>query len=203
MLYDYNLDNFLSIPTGDDKRIFIYDKNNNFKYSIIVDLSHWFVKNNCVIIKITNQNDIMLSFESRIIAQSALEKLDLVRKSILDSTGKLDPNQWCKFNTLNVNMMCRDLTPGINNQLALSTPVLQIPKSKIKIMVNNGSFVHAGIPDGIHTGCYFTSSTDNGDPTKARVNDGDVQIGDFLYWIGSVAGFDLDSTDYLDFEYLI
>lgn len=83
MTYEYKLDNFITTPNGDDTRIIILDKNSNFRYSIITDLSHWFVKNNCVIIKITNKNDIMLSFESREIAYLALDKLDEIRKKLI------------------------------------------------------------------------------------------------------------------------
>lgn len=211
MLYNYKLDNFVSIPTGDDKRIFIYDKNGNFNYSIIVDLSHWFVKNNCVVIKITNRNDIMLSFESRLVAQQALDKLDSVRKSILDTTGKLDPNQWIKFNTLNKYMMPNDITA--NYQLALNDVVSQQPKSSVKVIINTSTYVYCGKPTFSNPpnpdrpiGCYFTSPEDNGDVTKARVNDGDVQIGDKLYWILQWAddtNYELASDDSVDFEFLI
>lgn len=211
MLYNYKLDNFVSIPTGDDKRIFIYDKNGSFNYSIIVDLSHWFVKNNCVVIKITNKNDIMLSFESRTVAQQALDKLDLVRKSILDTTGKLDPNQWIKFNTLNKYMMPNDITS--NYQLAINDVVLQQPKSAVKVIVNTSTYVYCGKPTFLNPpnpdrpiGCYFTSPEDNGDVTKARVNDGDVQIGDKLYWIlqwSDDTNYELASDDSVDFEFLI
>lgn len=204
MTYNYKLENFLVKPINEDKRLFIYDKNGNFVDSIITDLSHWFVKNNCLVIKIINKNDIILSFESRLVAQQAADKLELYRKELMTLTGEITSNDnRPTFNTLNKNMMCLDITPGVDNQLATGVPVQQIPKSRIKIIVNNGGFVHAGVPDGVYIGCYFTSSTDNGDPTKARVNDGDVQLGDLLYWIGSVAGFDVDSTDYLDYDYLI
>lgn len=204
MTYNYKLENFLVKPINGDKRLFIYDKNGNFVDSVITDLSHWFVKNNCLVIKITNKNDIILSFESRSVAQQAADKLELYRKELMTLTGEITVNDnRPTFNTLNKNMVCLDITPGVDNQLATGVPVQQIPKSKVKIIVNNGGFVHAGVPDGVYIGCYFTSPTDNGDPTKARVNDGDVQIGDLLYWIGSIAGFDVDSTDYLDYDYLI
>jgi len=204
MTYNYKLENFLVKPINGDKRLFIYDKNGNFVDSMITDLSHWFVKNNCLVIKITNKNDIILSFENRLIAQQAADKLELYRKDLMILTGEITSrDNRPTFNTLNRNMMARDITPGLDNQLALTVPVQQIPKSRIKITVNNGGFVQAGIPDGSYIGSYFTSVADNGDPAKARVNDGDVQIGDMLYWIGSIAGFDLDSTDYLDYEYLI
>lgn len=204
MTYNYRLENFLMKPISNDKRIFIYDKNDNFVDSIITDLSHWFVKNNCLVIKITNKNDLILSFETHLIAQQAADKLESYRKELMILTGEIvSKDNRPTFNTLNINMMCLDIVSGVDYQLSCSTPVLQIPRSRIKVNVNNGGYVQAGVPDGIHVGCYFTSSDDNGDPIKAGVNDGDVQVGDLLYWIGSVAGFDLDSTDYLDYEYLI
>lgn len=78
MTYNYNLDNFLAIPDNSDDRLFIYDKNRNFVDSIIPSLSHYFVRNNCLVIKITNKNDIILSFKDLITAKEALSKLDLV-----------------------------------------------------------------------------------------------------------------------------
>ena len=87
MTYQYNLDNFLSKPINGDQRLIIKDKNNNFVDSLTTDISHYFVKNNCLVIKITNKNDLILSFESRSVAQQALEKFDSYRKSLLISTG--------------------------------------------------------------------------------------------------------------------
>lgn len=204
MTYNYKLENFLVKPINGDKRLFIYDKNGNFIDSLITDLSHWFVKNNCLVIKITNKNDIILSFESRLVAQQAADKLEVYRKDLMTLTGEITSNERPTFNTLNRNMMCLDITPGVDFQLACSTPILQIPRSRVKITINNGGTVQAGIPDNTDRfGCYFTSVADNGDPTKARSNDNDVQIGDQIWWVGSVAGFDVDSTDYIDFDYLI
>ena len=204
MTYNYNLDNFVSIPTGDDTRIMIIDKDGNFRYSIIVDLSHWFVKNNCVVIKMTNKNDIMLSFDSRATAQSALDKLETIRKMLLSQTGGLVEEERPTLNTLNIQMIA-NITSGYGS-LATVTPVLQKPKSRVKIIINGGGVVYCGKPDqdpdGHTFGCYFTSVIDNGDDTKARVNDGDVQLGDLLYWTGR-SGFDLDVTDRIDFEYFI
>jgi hypothetical protein len=84
MIYKYTLDTFLSKPLNGDKRLIINDKNGNFVDSIITDLSHYFVKNNCLVIKITNTNDLILSFESRSVAQQALEKLDLYKKELME-----------------------------------------------------------------------------------------------------------------------
>lgn len=203
MTYEYKLDNFLSVPINGDQRLIINDKNNNYVDSIITDISHYFVKNNCLVIKITNKNDLMLSFESRIVAQQALEKLDIYRKNLMTSKGDIVRPERPTFNTLNRNMMCRDIAPGVDYQLATTTPIQQAPKSRVEVIVNGTTHISCGFPDGLGIGCYFTSVADAGDSTKARINDGDVQLGDQLYWIGSVAGFDIDSTDYLDFSYLM
>jgi hypothetical protein len=212
MTYNYKLDNFVSIPNGDDTRLIIIDKDGNFKYSIIVDLSHWFVKNNCIVIKMTNKNDIMLSFDSRETAQLALDKLETIRKMLLDQTGQLVSNR-PTFNTLNIQMMCQStsgLTPlfvsGGTPALQNNVGVLQKPRSRVKVTVNAGTLVYCGKPSldpDSRYGCYFTSVADNGNPTLARVNDGDVQLGDILFWIANIAGFDIDTTDRIDYEYFI
>lgn len=97
MTYEYKLDNFITTPNSDDNRIIILDKNSNFRYSIITDLSHWFVKNNCVVVKITNKNDIMLSFESREVAYLALDKLNDVRKQLIQVDTS---NTWYSYKAL-------------------------------------------------------------------------------------------------------
>jgi hypothetical protein len=201
MTYNYNLENFLITPFGTDKRLFIYDKNNVFVDSIITDISHYFVKNNCLVIKITNKNDLILSFESREVAKLALEKLDLYRKNLMVTNDFiLRPNR-PTFNTMNRNMLANiTVTDG---DLALNTVVQQQPTSRVEVIVRGSSHISCGYPDGSNIGCYFTSVTDAGDPTKARINDGDVMLGDQLYWIGSIANFNLDDTDYLDFDFLI
>jgi len=83
MTYNYKLENFLIKPINGDKRLIVYDKDGNFVDSVITDLSHFFVKNNCLVIKITNKNDLILSFESRTVAQQALSKLETYRKDLI------------------------------------------------------------------------------------------------------------------------
>ena len=77
MTYKYDLNNFLSTPSSSDTRLFIYDKDRNFVDSIMPSLSHYFVRNNCLVIKITNKNDIILSFADTSTAKQALSKLDV------------------------------------------------------------------------------------------------------------------------------
>ena len=152
MTYKYNLDNFLAKPINGDQRLIINDKNNNYVDSIITDLSHYFVKNNCLVIKITNKNDLILSFESASVAQQALEKLDSYRKSLMMTNSNLNRTNIPTFNTLNRNMVCLDIIPNVDDQLVLVTGVEQIPRSRIEVIVNGSTHVSCGFPLGIVTG---------------------------------------------------
>ena len=149
----------------------------------------------------TNKNDIILTFETRAIAQQALERLEAIRKLYLSQEGDFTGNGYVTFNTMNFQMAAN--TTSVDGDLATNTAVLQVPKSRVRVYLNAGGQVYAGIPDGSNIGCYFTSAADNGNISKARANDGDVQKGDKLYWIGSVSGYQLDVTDRIDLEYLV
>lgn len=75
----------------------------------------------------------------------------------------------------------------------VSTPVAS---SYLKVAVN-GKKMELG--DGVKTkDCYF--SDDGG--TTAKTYNG-ILAGDLLYWNGSIAGFELDANDRIDFEYSI
>jgi len=206
MTYQYFLDNFLSKPVIGDQRLFIYDKYHNFIDSITTDISHYFVKNNCLVIKITNKNDLILSFESRQVAQQALEKLDVYRKLLLTNNNELVKVNTPTLNTLNLNMNVYPyFIPGIDYQLATTAAVLQPPKSRIEVIMRGVSYYCANPNnDPNHSvACYFSpESSDISNPANARNNDGDVKLGDHLYWIGSRAGFDLIDGDFMDFNYL-
>jgi hypothetical protein len=65
MSYDYKTTNFLSTPSSGDNRIRIYDKNNILKYTLEPDISYYYTSNTCLVIKITNKNDIRLQFENK------------------------------------------------------------------------------------------------------------------------------------------
>ena len=201
MTYEYKLENFLSVPLNGDQRLIINDKNGNYVDSIITDLSHYFVKNNCLVIKITNKNDLILSFESRIVAQQSLEKLDDYRKILMTSKGDISRPNRPTFNTMNRNMMANIIIADF--QLATNSLVQQQPTSRVEVIVNGSSHISCGIPDGVSIGCYFVPNGYGSSVSNARINDGDVKIGDQLYWIQSVAGFYLEDTDYLDYDYLI
>lgn len=201
MTFDYKLENFISKPSNGDQRLVINDKNDEFISSITPDISHYFVKNNCLIIKITNKNDLILSFENRFIAQQALEKLDYYKKIILSFNGEYSRSINPTFNILNRNMPCKTTTQDY--ELATDVVVQQKPLSRIDVIYNGLIHVYCGYPGELNVGCYFISPDDKDDITKSRRNDGDVEIGDQLYWIGSVAGFELSDTNQIDLNYLM
>lgn len=60
------------------------------------------------------------------------------------------------------------------------------------------SGLRAAVGDGATTGCDCYFSGDGGAHARAQ---GQIQQGDTLHWIGSVAGFQLAPTDVIDFVY--
>jgi hypothetical protein len=85
--WNYELSNFIYTPSSDDKVIKIRDKNNKLKYSIDPYFSYFYYKNNLVIIKNENYEDITLDFQNETIATSALEKLNTAKKFIINNNN--------------------------------------------------------------------------------------------------------------------
>jgi len=81
----YNLDNFVAEPTNTDRTMRIYDKNNILVYSFVPDMAYFFYKNNYVIIKVEDQDNIVLDFDSTDIAVEALKKLNRIKSDINDN----------------------------------------------------------------------------------------------------------------------
>lgn len=66
----------------------------------------------------------------------------------------------------------------------------------VRVMVNG---VGVTVGDGVKTkDCYFSSDT--GTTAKTIAN---IAAGDILYWVGTVAGFQLAATDIIDFDYAV
>ena len=83
-------------------------------------------------------------------------------------------------------------------QVATATAIAATPAGDAYVRVSvNG--LAASLGDGVKTkDCYF--SADGGTTAKTIAN---IAAGDLLYWVGSVAGYELDATDRLDFEYAV
>lgn len=81
-------------------------------------------------------------------------------------------------------------------QVATATSIAATPadNSYVQVFVNGTKQV---LGDGVKTkDCYF--SADGG--VTARLI-ADITAGDLLYWVGSVAGFELATSDSIDFDY--
>ena len=92
---------------------------------------------------------------------------------------------------LNKNMV--GSTTVADFQLACATPVAALPKGFVRVFVNGAAY-DAGAKTDV---CYFSS--DGGVTALAQ---GAITAGALLYWVGSVAGFQVDATtDILDYDY--
>lgn len=96
--------------------------------------------------------------------------------------------------TLSTNQhMAASATTG-DLQIACSTAITNTPRFGSPIVVTvNGVRVTVGDGDQTHD-CYFYDGT----TVKKLAN---VIAGDQLYWVGSVAGFQLETTDKISFDY--
>lgn len=78
--------------------------------------------------------------------------------------------------------------------IACATAVAGIPNGYVAVNVNG---VQQSVGNAVRTqSCYF--SADGGATARAY---GAVALGDHLYWVGSVALFQLAVTDVIDFIY--
>lgn len=101
-------------------------------------------------------------------------------------------NNLSKLSDANINMTANSTTA--DGQLATAVTVADepIPGSAVLVRVNG-----VGVDVGSGQACYFS-------PDNVIIRSlTDVQQGDSLYWNGSVAGYELNATDYsIDFVYL-
>lgn len=190
MAYNYTLNTFLATPTDTDTTLKIYDKNRVLKYTVDPDLSYFYVKNNLLIIKVENNNDIILDFKDAESAIKALSVLNSAKNKILNNIKPADSVNKLTYSLANLNMAAEVTTQ--DGDLACNDPVGEKPQSPIRVQVN-GIEVNVG-PD---LDCYFSP-----DGTNKRAV-GEETKGDFLYWNGSVIGYELDTIDEIDFIYLI
>lgn len=189
-VYNYTLDTFLAMPAVGDTKLRIYDKARVLKYTITPELSYFFVKNNLVIIKQENQADIILNFENGSVAIQALAKLNDAKKLLNEQNIPVPPNS-VTFSIDNLNMA--GLVTVGDGDLACSSPIGGRPMSSVRVFVNG---VEVNV--GADLDCFFSP---DGGITKRAITE--ARYGDFLHWNGSVAGYQLDTIDSIDFTYLV
>lgn len=195
----YSVSTFLSTPAPGDVRLKIYDKNTKLRHTIDPNIAYFFKKSHMVVIKISDRNDIYLDFASSTESGQALAKLNDAKKSLTNPGGcPVPPSGGGEnvYSKANLNMV--GLVTVNDGDLACSSAILDKPISAsfVKVMVNG---VEVNVGGNIYPyDCYF--SHDGGTTVKLL---GDEKQGDYLYWNGSIAGYQLDVVDLIDFNYLI
>jgi len=82
MSFNFKLSNFVSEYVVGDVNIKINTKDGTHIYSVNPDISYFYYKNNYIVIKVEDQENILLDFETKDIAIQALQKLNDVKKSL-------------------------------------------------------------------------------------------------------------------------
>jgi len=90
MIFNFKSINFIKIATENENSIKIYNKTGNLIYTINPDLAYFFYKNNFVIIKIDDEEDITLDFETNADAIKALSKLNDTKKKLIENINDKD-----------------------------------------------------------------------------------------------------------------
>lgn len=100
--------------------------------------------------------------------------------------------------TSNKNMTASATVSDEDQATAVAIAATPAYDSYVQVLVNG---VQVIVGDGIKVSpaeCYFSG---DGGTTPRSV--ADIVSGDILYWIGSVAGFQLAATDKIDFNYTV
>lgn len=189
---NYSITNFVATPSGDDTMMRIYDKNTRLKYTLEPNVAYFSAKLNIVTIRVEDDNTITLDFPNSTEAIKALAKLNEFRKFFdkptEDASGII-------LYTGNKDMVAS--VTNIDGDLACSISISATPKklSIVSVYVNG---LNVNVGGKLHPyDCYF--STDGGLTAKSS---GHENIGDKLYWNPSIANYNLDANDLIDFVYL-
>jgi len=192
--YEYNT--FISKPGINDNRLRIYDKYINLRYTIEPSISFFYKDANTIIINIEDGNNIILDFSTSDESSLSLVKLNEYKQYLLSqlsiSEGKSTSDIFSPSNlNMNANITVND------GDLACDISIIDKPllNSYVRVFIN-GIEVNTGGKTYPYD-CYFSS--DGGITIR---NNGDERIGDKLYWNGSIAEYNLDQTDLIDFVFL-
>lgn len=194
----YSLETFVRTPVQGDVSIKIYDKYNKLKYTFDPNIAFFYKTSNLLMIKVEDKNDIILDFETATECSEALIKLNTAKQTLvtmLASTSGITDNKMTIYSNNNLNM---ESNITINDgDLACDTAISDIPvsNSQVRVMING---IEVNVGGKVYPfDCYFSN-----DGITVRTV-GDERQGDKLYWNQSIAGYNLDQEDLIDFIYLI
>lgn len=193
----YSINSFVRTPVQGDINIKIYDKYNKLRYTIDPNVAFFYKSSNVIIIKIEDSSEIYLDFETSSECNDALVKLNTVKQTLISmiSLSSITNAKINIFSKNNLNMVANLTT--LDGDLACDTSIIDTPiiNSTVKVFVNG---VEVTVGGKVYPyDCYFST-----DGINVRLV-GDERPGDKLYWNYSVAGYNLDNTDLIDFIYLI
>ena len=175
----------------------IYDKNSKLRYTLDPHVAYFYKKSNIVIIKVEDRTDIYLDFATSANAAQALAKLNEAKRAMTQPGCSPQPGEGeTVYSKANLNMAANTTTT--DGSLACGVAIIDRPvsNSHVRVFVN-GVDISTGGKVYPHD-CYFSAD----DGVTERIL-GDERQGDKLYWNGSVANYNLDTIDLIDFIYLI
>lgn len=108
------------------------------------------------------------------------------------------PGCSCTFNAPLSNFAMSARATAGDQSLACNVPLQQTPADRYVYVLVNGAEQPLGA-NRVTSVCFF--SADGGATAKTIGPGGTIAAGDRLYWNGSVAGFDLATSDVLTFGY--
>ncbi len=148
---------------------------------------------------LTILNLLTLSFEEKI--NKVTFKSDFKVENNYGSTSGSIQNQFNNFGNHQIKETTQtedlECLNTINDgTLAILQPIKEKPNGSVNIFVNG---VHVSPGDGHkNSGCYFSS--DEGQTAKYLNH---LDIGDKLFWNGSIAGYQLTNEDFIRFSYKV
>jgi hypothetical protein len=137
-------------------------------------------------------NNTLTQNNFNITTASIVNATDVTTKEYVESKANSAVTS-INFNTDNLNMTAIATTEGNGLVLACNTAILATPISVVKVTINSFE-----VNVGQTLDCAF--SGDAGSTFRAS---GEEQAGDYLYWNTNVAPFQLETTDEIDFNYMI
>lgn len=100
------------------------------------------------------------------------------------------------FNVATANQNMPAQVTVADKDLACAVALAFTPATLYPQVFVNGALQRLG---GLTEDCYFSS--DGGVTAKTIGSGGNLTAGDLLYWNGSIAGFQLATTDLITFDY--
>lgn len=183
-IFNYDINTFISNPTVSDMNIKIYDKNRILRHTIVPDISFSYTKNNLLIIKISNDNDIILDFIDENTAISAQARFIEVKKLIevntsttVDSFTKYELTETRVLDTIyyNITAATELFSPIDHSHIVNIEDINDVSLSSITngevLTYNNGTWVNSSFTFNVSEFLdYYITKEDLGLPNTVDIH---------------------------------